>query len=132
LIREIKGGKVETIWQLDPTEAPIAREMFRLATEENLGNKSIADRLTALGYLARGGRPFAAHTIDRVLNNEALMGDLVYGKRPKKGNPQQELVRASGFFPAILSSTEWELLQRRFKPGSWRTKSPSWPGWSRL
>ena len=112
-IREIRGGSVETRWELDPIEAPIAREMFRLAVEENLGYKSIADRLSQQGYLARGGRPFAAHTIDRVLNNEALMGDLVYGKRPKKGNPQQELVRVEGFFPAILSESEWGRLQQR-------------------
>ena len=106
-VREIKEGRrVETRWELDPIEAPIVREMFRLAVEENLGYKSIADRLSQQGYLARGGRPFAAHTIDRVLNNEALMGDLVYGKRPKKGNPRQELVRVEGFFPAILSGEE--------------------------
>ena len=113
-IREIKeGGRVKTRWELDPIEAPIVREMFRLAVEENLGYKSIADRLSQQGYLARGGRPFAAHTIDRVLNNEALMGDLVYGKRPKKGNPRQELVRVDGFFPAILSGEEWQQLQER-------------------
>jgi len=113
-IREIKeGGRVETTWELDPIETPIAREMFRLAVEENLGYKSIADRLTQQGHRARGGRPFAAHTIDRVLNNEALRGDLVYGKRPKKGNPQQDLVRVEGFFPAILSSEEWGRLQER-------------------
>jgi site-specific DNA recombinase len=87
--------------------------MFRLAVEENLGYKAIADRLPAPTYVGREGRPFAAHTIDRVLNNEALMGTLVYGKRPKKGNPQQELVRVPGFFPAILSPEEWERLQQR-------------------
>ena len=66
-----------------------------------------------MGYVGREGRPFAAHTIDRVLNNEALMGDLVCGKRPKKVNPQQELVRVEGFFPAILSKSEWGRLQER-------------------
>ncbi len=112
-IREIKEGRVDTRWELDPIEAPIAHEMFRLAVEENLGYKAIADRLTQQGYLARGGRPFAAHTIDRVLNNEALMGDLVYGKRPKNGIPRQDLVRVAGFFPAILSADEWQRLQER-------------------
>jgi len=41
------------------------------------------------------------------------MGDLVCGKRPRKGNPKQELVRVKGFFPAILTSNEWGLLQER-------------------
>ena len=68
-VREIKGGTVETRWEMDQVEAPIVREMFRLATEENLGHKAIADRLTLLGYRSREGRPFAAHTIDRELNN---------------------------------------------------------------
>ena len=104
---------METHWELDPVEAPVVREMFRLAVEENLGHKATADRLTQLGYRSRGGRPFAAHTIDRVLNNEALAGNLVYGKRPKKGNPPQELVRVEGFFPAILSESEWQRLQQR-------------------
>lgn len=114
-VREIKNGKAETRWEMDPVEAPVVREMYRLAVEENLGYKAIADRLTQQGYLARGGRPFASHTIDRVLNNEALAGNLVYGKRPKKGNPQQELVRVEGFFPAILSQEEWQRLEERFR-----------------
>ena len=112
-VREIKGGTVETRWELDPVEAPIVREMFRLAVEENLGQKATADRLTQLGYRARGGRPFATYTIARILSNEALAGNLVYGKRPKKGNPQQELVRVEGFFPAILSQEEWQCLEQR-------------------
>jgi site-specific DNA recombinase len=87
--------------------------MYRLAVEENLGYKAIADHLTQQGYVGRGGRPFATYTIQRVLSNEALMGDLVYGKRPKKGNPQQEIVRVPGFFPAILSQGEWQQLQER-------------------
>jgi site-specific DNA recombinase len=112
-VREIINGHVDTRWELDPIEAPIVREMYHLAVEENLGYKAIADRLTQQGYMGRGGRPFATYTIQRVLSNEALMGDLVYGKRPKKGNPQQELARVPGFFPAILSPEEWQRLQER-------------------
>ena len=41
------------------------------------------------------------------------MGTLVYGKRPRKGNPEQELVRVEGFFPTILNGNEWQLLQER-------------------
>jgi len=68
-------------------ESPVGRVMHQLAVEENLGYKAIADRLTAKGYQARGGRPFASFPIQRVLSNEALMGTLTYGKRPKKGKP---------------------------------------------
>jgi site-specific DNA recombinase len=81
--------------------------------EENLGYNAFADRLTQQDFRGRGGRPFATFTIQRVLTNEALAGTLVYGKRPRKGNPQQELVQVPGFFPAILSEQEWQRLQER-------------------
>jgi len=94
-------------------EAPVVREMYRMSVEENRGYKAIADILTSSGHRARGGRPFASFTIQRVLSNEAMMGTLAYGKRPRKGNPEQELVRVEGFFPGILTGDEWQLLQER-------------------
>ncbi len=111
--REVVDGKLRTRRELHPVKAPIARQMFRLAVEENLGYKGIADQLTQLGFLGREGRPFASFTLQRVLVNGALAGTLVYGKKPRKGNPQQELVRVPGFFPAILSPEEWQRLQER-------------------
>ena len=109
-IRRVGG----VLWEQDPDEAPIVRQMYRLAVEENRGYKGIGDQLSAQGYRARGGRAFTSYTIQMVLNNEALKGDLVYGKKPKKGNPPRELVRVEGFFPAILTDGEWERLQDRF------------------
>jgi hypothetical protein len=84
-----------------------------MAVDQNLGYKSIADTLNAEGFRSKEGRPFASYTIQRILSNEALMGTLAYGKRPRKGNPQEELVRVPEFFPAILSGEEWERLQQR-------------------
>ena len=93
------------------------------------GFKTIADRLTQQGHRARGGRLFASFTTQRILNNEALMGTLACGKRRRKGNHPQEVVRVPGFFPAILSTEEWNQLQRRFAirraPGRGRTHSSS-------
>ena len=111
-LKPVRDGQAVR-WELDSTESPVVREMYRLAVEENLGFKSIGDRLTAQGYRAHGGRPFAAYTVQRILTNEALMGTLTYGKRPRKGNPQPELVSVEGFFPAILSGEEWQRLQER-------------------
>jgi len=103
----------EVRWEKDPVEAPVVREMYRLSVEENWEYKAIGDPLTESGHRARGGRPFASFTVQRVLSNEAMMGTLAYGKRPRKGNPAQELVRVEGFFPAILTGNEWQLLQER-------------------
>jgi site-specific DNA recombinase len=112
-IKEYKGDKSTIRWELDPVEAPIAREMYRLSVDENLGYKSIADRLTSQGYKAHGGRPFAAYTIERILNNPALAGTLVYGRKPRKGNPQMNIVEIPNFFPVILSPEEWQRLRER-------------------
>jgi len=114
-VREIKEGKVDVSWELDSDEAPIIREMYHLAMEENLGYKAMGDRLTAMGYRAREGRPFAAFTVQSVLKNPAIMGELVYGRKPRKGNPDTELVKVPDFFPPILSKDEWESLQERLR-----------------
>lgn len=105
-IKDINGGKVEIRWELNPEDAPIVREMRCLAVEEKLGFKAIADRMTAKGYRAHGGRPFAAYTVQKILTNPAIMGTLVYGRKPRKGNQQMELVEIPGFFPAIVSRGE--------------------------
>ncbi|MCI0900761.1 MAG: recombinase family protein [Chloroflexi bacterium] len=113
-LRRIYHGK-EVSWEKDPVEASAVKEMYRLSVEENRGYKAIADLLNEAGHHARSGRPFSSFTIQRVLSNEAMMGDLTYGKKPKKGNPQQELVRVKAFFPAIFNETEWTTLQKRLE-----------------
>ncbi len=120
-VREIIDSKVNVRWELDPDEAPVVREMLRLAVEENLGYKAIGDRLTATGYRARGGRPLAAFTVQSVLTNPAISGKLTYGRKPRKGNPSTELVEVPNFFPPILTQDEWEGLQERL---SIRRESP--------
>ena len=75
--------------------------------------EAIAGMWREVGFRGRGGRPFASFTLQRVLINEALAGTLVYGKRPRKGNPPSELVRVPDFFAAILSDKEWQRLQGR-------------------
>jgi site-specific DNA recombinase len=111
-LRRLYEGR-EVRWEIDSIEAPVVREMYRLAVDENFGYKVIADRLNAAGHRSKWGRPFASYTVQRILSNEALMGTLAYGKRPRKGNPQEEVIRVAGFFPAILSAEEWERLQQR-------------------
>jgi len=112
-IKDVNGSKIEVRWELHSEEASIVREMKRLAVEENLGFKAIADRMTAMGHRARGGRPFAAFTVQRILTNPAIMGTLVYGRKPRKGNPKIDLVEIPGFFPPILTHEEWRELQER-------------------
>jgi len=113
--RRVYEGRSEVKWEIDPVEGPVVREMYRLAVEENLGYKLIADRLSAAGYVARQGRNFASYTVQRILSNEGLMGTLSYGKKPRKGNPSQDIIRVPDFFPPILTADEWAKLQERLE-----------------
>jgi len=81
-LRRVFHGK-EVSWGKDPVEAPVVKEMYRLSVEGNRGYKAIADLLDTAGHHARSGRTFTSFTIQRILSNEAMMGDLTYGKNPK-------------------------------------------------
>lgn len=112
-VKDVKDSSLTIRWELDPTEVPIVREMYRLRVEGNLGYKSIADTLSSKGYRAHGGHPFAAYTIERILTNPAIMGTMVYGRKPRQGNPKMDIVEVPNFFPAILSIEEWQQLTDR-------------------
>ena len=111
--RALEGDRVSVTWELDPVEAPLVREMYRLAVEQNMGYKAIGDRLTGAGNRARGGGPFRSFTIQSVLTNPAIRSSLTYGRKPRKGNPNPQLVEVPDFFPRILSDEEWTRLQER-------------------
>jgi site-specific DNA recombinase len=48
-LRKTYEGR-EIQWEIDPIEGPVVREMYRLAVEENVGYKSIADKLNERGH----------------------------------------------------------------------------------
>ncbi|MDP3062490.1 MAG: recombinase family protein, partial [Chloroflexota bacterium] len=84
--KAIEGGKIATHWEIDPKEAPIVREMYRLAVEENKGYKAIADTLNDAGHRNRSGNLWGAWAVAKIFGNEAIMGTLTWGKEPQGGN----------------------------------------------
>jgi site-specific DNA recombinase len=112
-VRTVEGSEIKVTWELDPSEADTVREMVRMRVDQNFGFKRIADALTASGIRAREGRPFTGNTVGIILSNAAIMGDNVYGKKARKGNPDAEVLTVPGFFPAILTGDEWDRLQER-------------------
>jgi hypothetical protein len=51
--------------------------------------------------------------VERILKNPALKGTLVYGRKPRKGNPAMNIVEIPEFFPANLTPEEWQRLKER-------------------
>lgn len=113
--RRVVSPTGDISFEQDEAEALAVREMVRLAVEENLGYKSIGDRLTAGGFPARYGHGWSADTVRKILANDALVGTLTYNKRPAKANTDAELVMLTGFFPAILEPEQWAALHERLR-----------------
>lgn len=112
-VKEIVDGRARVArWEHVEEEAAIIREMFRLSVEENLGFKAIADSLNEKG-LKRDSDPWVAASIRHILRNPVLKGVMVYGRKPKTGNPKGEVVEVPGVFPPILDESEWDVLQQR-------------------
>ena len=109
-----EAGRVVTVFEQDPTEAPIVREMVDLRVNRNLGLKKIADTLNAAGYGSRKGAMFSPASLAWILQNPVLMGRFDYGRHTRKDAPVLPLVSAGkDIFPAILSLQEWRALQER-------------------
>lgn len=112
-IREIVDGRARVVrWEIEDPEAEIIREMARLCTDENLGFKAISDTLNERG-LQRASGHWVASSVQHILRNPVLKGVMVYGRRPKTGNPQGEVIEVPGVFPPILTDAEWDALQQR-------------------
>ncbi|MGI5523207.1 recombinase family protein [Micromonospora sp. CA-259024] len=61
-----------------PDEAPILRDIFYLYTRDRLGTRAIATELNARGVPNRTGKKWSGHTINRILDNPAYVGDIAY------------------------------------------------------
>ncbi|MFD2768257.1 recombinase family protein [Micromonospora eburnea] len=61
-----------------PDEAPILREIFRLYTRDRYGTRAIATELNARSIPNRTGKTWSGHTINRILDNPAYVGDIAY------------------------------------------------------
>jgi site-specific DNA recombinase len=64
---------------VNPDEAPILRDVFRLYTEQRLGTRAIAQTLNARGVRSRTGKPWSGQNVNRILDNPAYTGDIAYG-----------------------------------------------------
>jgi len=95
-----------------PAEVAAVHEMARLVTDENLGYKAVADRLSASGYPARSPKGWASEVIRTILNSPTLIGRMTYGAVPKKGNTS-EVVTIDDYFEPILTQAEWDAVQAR-------------------
>lgn len=112
-VKEIINGRARVVrWEHDEDEVEIAREMVRLGVEDNLGFKAISDNLNERG-LQRGSGYWVASSVRHILHNPVLKGVMVYGRKPKTGNPKGDVVEVPRVLLPVVSDEERTALQQR-------------------
>jgi DNA invertase Pin-like site-specific DNA recombinase len=100
------GTRIKVI----PDRAETVQKIFRLAAM-GLGALRIVNQLTADGDRAFGDSGWITSYVKKILNNRAVRGEFqpykkLDGKRIPDGDP------IPGYFPAIVSQTEWDAVRK--------------------
>jgi DNA invertase Pin-like site-specific DNA recombinase len=91
------------------SERKIVRRIFRLLVNERKGFKEIATKLNASQLKTSLGNPWAGQTIEKILTNEAYIGNIVFNRRSYKlkkeaiKNPPEMWVRHNNALAPIVS-----------------------------
>ena len=101
-IKDSEGVRIEQ----EPREAEAVRLAYELATNRNMGYRTMAQELNRQGYRTKQGAIFSSQTVKVVLTNPAMIGHQVFWGKDK------ELIVNEGAYPAILSAEEWDKLQK--------------------
>jgi site-specific DNA recombinase len=116
---------------LYPNEyAHIIQKIFNMYVKENVGRKRIVSWLNENGYKTNRGKLFQEKHIIDILQNEAYVGSIVYGKtrynyvedevKNKKiqqvvYNDEKDWVRIKSAHPAIIDEEVFEQAQKKMK-----------------
>ena len=113
----IEGGKLE----IDPTTAPIIKQIFHVYLHEGKGLGAIGKELEAQGILSSvGGKRWDATAVKRILINEKYAGDLKQMKsytedfltqKSRRNKGEVEFVIIEGNHEAIIDRDTWKKTQ---------------------
>ena len=114
------GGRERRRLILGPEEEiTVVREIFRLATEEQMGAKRIANELNRQGIPAPRSKHWSGSSLSNMLNNPVYTGDLVWRRRKTVGRDKRRLAGREDWIvtpnahPAIIDRETFELRQQR-------------------
>jgi DNA invertase Pin-like site-specific DNA recombinase len=98
---EIRERKVVSVWEVDPTEAAIMKD---IASKLRAGRSpsSICGELARAGVRTHSGRHFTITTIIRMMRHPRVAGYHTAGAATSR-----QILGRSTNFPAILDETEW-------------------------
>lgn len=98
---------------VDPKEAAVVREIFRLYCDVGLGSPRVAEELNRLGERLRSGGPWNDSAVRAVLRSPMAAGRPAYGRTrrdPQTGRQRRREPGATDVTLARAAVTEWEIV----------------------
>ena len=116
------GVKERPTLEVDPTTAPVVKEVFESSLRGN-GLKEICKALNGRGITNRGKR-WNKGGLHYLLTNEAYTGTAVWG-RTSKGEKTQDPVRVEGAWPALVSRELFDNVQLAMRDRAPKVQRPA-------
>ena len=116
------GVKERPTLEVDPTTAPVVKEVFESSLRGN-GLKEICKALNGRGITNRGKR-WNKGGLHYLLTNEAYTGTAVWG-RTSKGEKTQDPVRVEGAWPALVSKELFDDVQEAMRDRAPKVQRPA-------
>ncbi|WP_297712004.1 recombinase family protein [Clostridium sp.] len=117
--------RVDDYLEIIEEEAEIVRFIYKLKTEEKLGNRRIAKRLNELNYKTRNNRNWSESSVHNIVRNPIYTGVVVrnkydctglFGNNSVKLKDEKEwIINESDKVPQIISKETYELAQKQIK-----------------
>lgn len=99
-------GKHKKLFPIEE-EAKVVKHIFDLYIHSNLRERAIATTLKRKGIKTRNGKYFSPTVIRRMLQNEAYIGTLTYGKTKRRKTDGKVVTRPK---------EEWIVIENAFEP----------------
>ena len=116
------GVKERPTVEVDPTTAPVVKEIFESSLRGN-GLMEICKALNDRGVTNRGKRWYKGG-LHYLLTNEAYTGTAVWGKTAK-GEKAQAPVRVEGAWPALVSRELFDAVQQAMRDRAPKVQRPA-------
>lgn len=96
--------------EIDPKEAKVVREIFRLYTEEGLGCRTISLELNKMGYMTKFNCEWNPRAVRRVLMNSIYCGEYINNKYEIKDCIEGKLVHVPEEEHIHHERPEWAII----------------------
>ena len=116
------GAKERPILEVDPTTAPIVKEMFE-SSLRGMGLKEICQDLNERG-ITKNGKRWQKNMLHYLLTNEAYTGTVVFGRTSKNAEP----VRVDGKWSGLVSREVFDAVQAGLRARAPKVQQPARAG----